>query len=174
MFFYVKSNKVHLEKIYDVIPEVLKLKETLEPDKLDRAFQYLHFVYSRKSPYFRSELNDRKRLVCADRFGEEKKDIWSKIEENKDIAACIDKMNKMQFTDNEMFVESARQKISEYIQFWSETKIDKDNADLVKAQLKGVAELIGVRNEFDKLVMIDTMKEKEKSADAKLFEEPED
>jgi hypothetical protein len=173
MFFYVKENKVLLDKLYEVIPEIIKLKETLEPDKLDRAFQYLHFVYSRKSPYFRSELNDRQKMVCADRFGEDKIQIWQKIENNADIKACIDKMSKMQFTENETFVEMARAKISEYITFWSKNKVNEANADIIRKQLEGVKDLINVKREFERNVMEDGLKKKEKSEDTKLFELPD-
>jgi hypothetical protein len=173
MFFYVKENKVLLDKLYEVIPEIIKLKETLEPDKLDRAFQYLHFVYSRKSPYFRSELNDRQKMVCADRFGEDKIQIWQKIENNADIKACIDKMSQMQFTENERFVEMARLKISEYITFWSKNKVSEANADIIRKQLEGVKDLINVKREFERNVMEDGLKKKEKSEDTKLFELPD-
>lgn len=151
-FFYVKDNQVFLKEKFRVIPEIIAIEKECgdNEERRKKIFEYLHFVYSKKSPYFYIELSERKKIVCFDRF--EDATIAEKLDNVKVIKPFIEKYNQMQFTENETFLNGVRQKISEYLRHWQSNPITKNNSAEIQEQLKGAKELLKVKKELEEIV----------------------
>lgn len=173
-FFYERDGKVILKEKVKVLPEYKKIVDAHKGDteKLNKTFEYIHFVYSKKSLYFYIELNERKKMVCHDRF--ENIEIAEKIEKVPEVKAFIAKYNRMQFTENETFLNGVREKISEYLRYWQDTPITKSNASEIQEQLKGAKDLLKVKKEMELEVYEERKLSKiAEESGTKLFEDPD-
>ena len=173
--FSVKDNQVYLIEEFEVFPEVVAFRKAFKDDErsLKNILEYLHFVYSKKSPYFYLEFENRKRIVCNDRFKNET--IHSKIEQRIEVKNFIKKLNILQFTENETFYNGIRLKISEYLRLWQDNPITKDNADEVALQLKiKPLELLEMKKKVEDMIFEEQrLASMAKQTGKKLFEEPE-
>ena len=172
--FYVRENKVFLKEKYEVLPEVIILREACRgrEDRFNRLLEYIHFVYSKKSPYFWLELNQRRKVVCLDRFGDET--LAGKVEKTVEAKALIEKYNVLQFTENEIFFDGVRKKISEYLRYWQENSVTKANSAELQEQLKGAKDLLKVKKEVEGIVYEEQRRfNMAKETGEKLFEQEE-
>jgi hypothetical protein len=152
MIFQVKGQIVSIIEKYKEFPEYQALVNKLikKDAQLKMALEYLHFVYSRKSSYFRIVLLTRKKEVCRDRF--QNADLWEKIENATEVMALARKMDLLQFTEKEAMLEGVKRKISEYIHFYNTTPITNDNREDLKEMLAGSKNLVAVLKELQKEV----------------------
>lgn len=170
MFFFVKNNVVYVKEKFEVIPEIINLKKSVNNQRFEKIIDYIHFVYSKKSSYFGIVQKDRKKVVCRDRFQDP--NIHEAIEKIKEVEAVISRMNEFQFTENEVFLEGVRKKISEYLRYWDETPIDSKNSEQLKEQLKGAKDLLKVKKEMEQEVYEEIRRiNADKESGKKLFEE---
>lgn len=169
-FFYVKNNVVCVSDKYKVIKELYELEKNVSEVRFGKFIDYIHFVYSKKSPYFGIVFKDRKKIVCQDRFGDP--NVGESIEKIKEVRTVIDRMNQFQFTENETFLEGVRHKISEYLEYWNTNKISKDNSSDLIDQLKGAKELLKVKKEMEEMVYEEIRRlNADRESGKKLFEE---
>jgi hypothetical protein len=175
MFWYIKNNQVFLKEKFEVLPEIIALTQVCSPQRIVRIYDYLHFTYSKKSAYFTIPIKDRKRKVCNDRFENDFRtdpSLPDKIEQSKEVQAVIRAVNEFQFSENEHFLEGVRKKISEYLTYWENNPITKDNAEDIKAQLKGAKELLIIKKEMEMMVYEELRKaNSDRESGKKLFEE---
>jgi len=175
MFFVVKNNVVFLVDKYKDLPEIKSLMNGLPSKKhVQSAFDYLHFCYSRTSPYYNLLLSEKKMQVCKDRYDNEK--LWEKIEENKYVSAVIDLMIERQFNDLEKLLLGAKEKIDEYVQFWQRIKITEENYRKIEQMTKGAEDLMKLRKRLENEVSDYNSKNgiiAPEDDDTKLFELPE-
>jgi hypothetical protein len=174
MIFQVKGHTVSIIEKYKEFPEYQALVNKLagKDEQLKIAFEYMHFVYSRKSSYFRMVLLTRKKEVCRDRFNNP--DLWEKIEKAKEVMDLVGKMDKLQFTEKEAMLEGVKKKISEYIHFYNTTPITEQNRELLKEMLSGAKNLVSVLKELQKEVNEEQAENGTlDDDDAELFEVPD-
>lgn len=155
MFFFLKNNKVFLKKDFEILPEIIALEKKFSknPERLEKIYDYLHFVYYKKSTYIRTVLCDRQEMVCIDRFNN--KDLWKTIESVKEVKDVIEKMNIMQFTENEALFNDVRLKISEYITVLRSEKVTIENAKEMRDLIGTSQDMLKLRKQLQEMVYED-------------------
>lgn len=133
------------------IPEFINLAKHAGAS-LQKYLLYLYFVYDKRSVYRNVLINDRKKIVCGDRFPDKGMNVWIKIEESSEVKAFIEKINELQFTANERLLIGVERKISEYLQFWDDTAINSSNHKLVSETLQESEKLINMQEKLSKMV----------------------
>jgi len=130
------------------IPEFADLKKRKSSEKI---ITYLFFVHGKKSPYANLFDLDRKKIVSTDRLGGDPLE-YEKLEALKGVKQAVDKYLMLQYTPKEQLLAGVKRKVAEYLEFWDQTHIDKDNHKIVSESLEGANKLLRLQKELEQQV----------------------
>ena len=172
MFFELINNKVVVTDQAFMCESLKKLHDADKSKKKtawSKAITYLFFVYDKNSQYKNVLLNDRKKMVSEDIIQDV--DYWEKIESHKEFIPIIDRYQNLQFTYNERLLDGAKKKIEEYLSFWRETSIDKDNHKLLKETLEGSESLLKLQERLERMISKEALSRQVGDGESKIFED---
>ena len=171
MFFEVTKAGVSVKEDALLVPEV---RQAYDADKtkgrrdFHKMIDYVYHVYDKHSTYADVLFEDRKKIVSVDRIKDDK--YYGRADKSEKIQALAKKLQKMQYSPKEQLLDGAREKIEEYLKFWRETQIDKDNHKLVKDTLENSETLLKLVDRLEKQVLNEAQQRTVGGGEATLFE----
>jgi hypothetical protein len=130
---------------------------------------YAFHVYDKKSIYLNLSEVDRRKLVSADVIG--KKNYWVDAESSEEFQSLIAKMNNLQFTHKERLLEGCKRKIDDYISYFDDLKISKDNYRDYGNVIKGSEDLIDFYDKLEAKVNKEALSRQVGGGESKMFED---
>lgn len=163
------SGQVSIRQEYvNSIPEFAALKES-EPKRFDIYITYIYHVYSKDSAYYSLLPMDRKAVVCQDMFSDSA--LHEKIESRDNVKKALDKYLQLSQSPKEKYLVAIIDKIEEYLTFWKDTKIDKDNHKLIAETLANAENLLKLQDRLEKQVFSEKTERAVGGGKSTLFEE---
>ena len=172
MFFELKNSKVvvtdqgllniHVKELYDA-------DHTKGKERFHKMATYAFFVYDKRSQYRNLSEMERRKMVCLDVL--KHKNYWVDAEANDKFQALIAKMNNLQFTHKERLLEGCKRKIDDYISYFDDLKISKDNYRDYGSVIKGSEDLIDFYDKLEAKVNKEALEKQVGGGDSKMFED---
>lgn len=148
----------------------LKGRAGKDVKRFQKELKYIFFVYSRKSIYFDTELEDRKKLVCTDRLECSATDYES-FDKDDLINECANYFIERQYSKSERLLNGIDGKIDEYLEFYRKTKISEENHHIVAQAVKNASDLIDLKDKLQKKVMNEKNIRQQGGGESKMFED---
>jgi len=131
-------------------------KKTLEPatEKDGLTLLYMYLTYDRDSTYSGIvPLSERKKTVSHDIFHDALR--WKLIESDKKFTEALDRLNMVQYSDNEKIVQMVKKKVDEYLEFLNTITFTAKNYKGMSNMIKTAKDLLKLHEDVRKLIGVE-------------------